>query len=339
MRSSLQRPTSTIAKLFFPKSNFSTIENVKIPDSVSEQFRGRVEKFYEPFFQSSNCNIRPFSSREAKAWRKELEKIITKEDPRLLETLEQINRTDSMVIMSNVAFPEISESEVLTSSDELKSFKSTQKDRSIEAILHSYSHILGVNETEGFYYLFADKDEKNPNSYKSSQTLKWHNDGWGSGEAARYIVLGGLYDNKTDTKTKLITYDNIVSHFVKNDKQHLLDALSSYFYVDDTSAESLYIQAKILDEERYKINYSQYGDFRPVSVSGGDLAKEAISFLNQSLAEISATSIKITPGIVAKINNDESLHTKEVKPGAKLVGERMGARIVGDRKKDDSISK
>jgi hypothetical protein len=334
MRPATKKLSGNLSKILFPKRNFSSVVEIDVPDAVSGRLFEDVSGFY------GSHKAKPINKTTALSWKKHLDKVITRENPEFLRTLEEIKRDDGVVILNKIILPEIEASEVPTSNQDLHQKPLSDKLKVSDAIFSAYALSLGIDPDpvsgeDIVGYVFASEAQKNnPSSFQSSQTLKWHNDGWESGSPVGYVALMGLYDNNTKTKTQIISFDQIANYFKDNGKEKLFKALNQYCYIDNPCDDvALFEQAKILDETDKRINFSYQGGFRS---RASDNFEEALSFLKESFQNIQPLSIEITPGKIVRIDNLRHVHqrkleTTEPEENVNLVGERAMARITGEK--------
>ncbi len=316
-------------------SNFSSVREIEIKRPIAEQLFEDVTTHYD----NPNHTPKPINKKLATKWSQHLEKIIKKEDPELSRTLEAAKvEKNAVVLLSGIIQPEILPLEVPKTNEELQGNKSLQKKlMSTEAIFSAYALSLGLNPdpcTDGSLvgYIFASPSSSNLSQI--SGNLRWHNDGWQTGDPVEKILLMGMFNNNSGTRTELLTFDQISDQFKKNGKGDLLQALNEYCYIENPFDEvQVFQQAKILDQKTGKINFSCQGIFS----SKNPKFQEAILYLNESFDAIKPLiSIEISPGQIVAIDNLSTVHQKKVeeadpsKEVMPIFQKRLIGRMTGD---------
>lgn len=315
--------------------NFSNLREIEIKKPIAEQLFEDVSTHYD----NPNHTPKQLNAKLAAKWSQHLEKIIKKEDPELSRILEEVKtEKNSAILLSGIIQPEILPLEVPKTNEDLQGNQSLQKKlMSTEAIFSAYALSLGLNPdtcANGSLvgYIFAS-----PSNHDLSQTsgkLRWHNDGWQTGDPVEKILLMGLFNDNSGTRTELLTFDQISDHFKKNGKDDLLQVLNEYCYVENPFNEvQVFQQAKILDQKTGKINFSCQGIFS----SKFNKFEEAISYLDESLDVIKPLiSIEISPGQIVAIDNLSTVHQKKVeeadpsKEMTPIFKKRLLGRMTGD---------
>ncbi|MES2961394.1 MAG: hypothetical protein V4694_03310 [Pseudomonadota bacterium] len=336
---------SKLAVTRFPKPNqtrsISSI-NLTLPRDSAEECLRQMTSYYQQF-QSADHILKPLTQKEAFTWHDEFSSIIKSRNPEFLDTLEDVRQNPAQVaLLDGILFPKIEHAEIPTTNVEMDSAL-IKKLRPAEISLIAFSKMLGVKPDDYLQnkllgYIYATESERyNPSSFKSSnKPLKWHNDGWGSGEAIPYVMILSIVGHE-NALTEVISGKDIVDHFVKNGKEHLLEPLNKYILIQDPDS-FLDTPINVLDAKTNKVNFADYGFFKPTRILDYKLFKEAFSFFKQTLEVVPRISINLEAGQLLRLPNQEHLHQRDLKPDPNnmilnLVGTRLGVRMLGS--KDD----
>ncbi len=363
MRPSLR----TLSKFIHPTRSLSSQEavvaEINIPSSISSNFHNRVEEFYGSI-DASYQKPKELNDLSIANWTKELNRTIKKEDPNLARTLEDVRNSKdiTIVVLNGVSHPEVLSSEVPKSEAEFHDNTSLQKKlKKIEAIFSAYTGNIGITpeqytaDNNYVGYIFSDPQSKHLS--RTEGKLRWHTDGWQNPLPPENIVLMGLHSNKTRVHTEITTFDQIVDHFRKNNKDDLLQSLNRYCQVINPMSEiDPHEQVRILNLEKKEIIFSHQGNF--YTLSNSKKFGEALLYLEDALEEIKPFfSDEIRSGMIVGLNNLKNVHQKKPKgdmnsegsektetthltPGKNVKAEeakRLLGRMVGN--KDNSILK
>lgn len=318
--------------------------NLILPKDSAEECLRQMNSYYKQF-QSHDYTLKPLTRNDALKWHDEFKSVIKRRNPEFLDILEDARQEPSKVaVLSGILFPEIQTSEIPTTNETMSQVL-IKKLRPAEISLIAFSKMLGVKDDDYLQdkllgYIYATEMDKNSSSsYRSSnKSLKWHNDGWKSGEAIPYVMILGVVGNK-NALTEIISAKDVVDHFVKNGKEPLLEALEHFLIEDHDSF--LDVPIKVLDAKTNKVNFAEYGFFKPARSINYKLFDEALSFFKQTLEIVPRISLSLESGQIAKIPNQEHLHQRIVKPDPNvatpsLIGNRIAIRMIGS--KDDGKS-
>lgn len=343
MRPALAKLGSTIVKLGASARSSSSASNsrqirIEMPRNMSEEFHDNVSRYYASIDESSR--LKPLTTREGDAAFAKLESMVRKDSE--LDSVFKGAREDdvSIAIVNGITLPEISKSEIPRSMSDPSEQTWIKKIRPAEITMYAYGRLLGVKPTSHMADrlitpIFAtEADRNNPSSYRSSNELLWHNDGWGNGEAIPHILLLGVVGKK-EIRTEIVNVEDVIKHFIDSGKKELLQPLGREQMIDDGE----FTPITILDAEKRKINYAKYGYFM---ARGSDIRFcEALDFLNKTLDLVPSTKINFEKGQLASIDNRRNLHRKITEPSAateprsgpvNTIGERLLLRLFGERR-------
>lgn len=299
---------------------------ISMDKSIAEEFCSIAQAHYEKFNDDSFA-LKALTIEEGESATKELQKLV-KKDKKLDEAFKSARQDDYLVkLVEGVEIPDIEKSKIPTISSDFDNKIFAKEIRPAQVISYAYGRMIGISPEcytgsdsliTGIYATMSDQESVS--SYKSDKELKWHNDGWSSGEAIpRLFLLGAV--GKDGVFTEVAYSEDVIKYFVKNGRQDLLKALGREQIIDDDE----FTPITILDQKSGKVNYANYGEFRP---RGGDIKLyEAIDFLNQGLEEIPHFRINIQKGQMLALNNQKVLHRKITDPSI-AVGSAIGERLL-----------
>lgn len=332
--------------MFFDRKTISVIQKnirnlssgvFRIPmhRDISEEFCDLVVKSCKPL-ELEDAEIRPFSRKSGERAAETLKGLIKKHEP-LDKAFKQVRAENAVAsIVTGIELPDITFVPKSAMDLQARSFKAMF--RPMEIISYSYARLLGIDPQNYMGSnivtpIYVDEGSKDhPNSYKSAQTLPFHNDGWGEYGAIPKVLLLG-WQGHNEAVTELISFEQIRDHFKKSGKQNLWKVLCEENY---TQGEIIPVPIRIFDEKEKKINYAQYANLLP---RGSDYQSfdEAISFLNETLETLTPlVSESIQRGEAHSYDNEGSLHRKKMLSVPKttsqeVTGERLAARVHGDK--------
>jgi len=337
-----------VTKLSGSQNRKFSAKTITVAKPVSEEFFRRTKSFYK---FSDNVAMKPFSEKEAFYAHQELNDVILKHDPRMLDALQEAKEEDHAVtIVKGIELPEVKKSDVPRFDYEAAEQSFMRMIRPAEAAISAYSIALGFLPDDHIQgkvtgCVFATEAQAfSQSSFQSDQKLAYHNDGWGIGNAMPYIVLMGLLGHK-NARTQILPCSDIVNYLRENGREKYLEILNQDSYIEDYSSEfSIPLETVVLDSKTNKINFAEYGSFTPRSFSDGKMFYEGISFLRECLDKIPPIDLNIQRELV-KINNAKSLHRKVPDPSFKgnsvesFITNRLLLRFLGSSEGSESFRK
>ncbi len=318
------------------------VAEIRMPRDIAEEFLGRVTKHYEAF-EGDEFSLRPLTTKEAEAGFTTLDYLVGK-DPYLAEAFAEARKDETLVsIVEGIAVPEVEKSEIPTKISDLRGQSFMKQIRPAEIAIYAYNRMLGFKpyNSSDIYgdgivtSIFATRsDERNDSSYRSSEELKWHTDGWSlDGFNIDEVSLLGIV-GKEGIKTEVVFARDIIKHFKESGKDELLKILAGESLIEGAD-EYFSIPTQIIDTEKETISYAQYGRFKPENYSDLGEFYEALLFLNEALKTLPSLSLELDKGDLLNINNEKTIHRKTNKkstPDSSIdsaVGERLLLRQFG----------
>lgn len=302
---------------------------------ISEEFCDLVLKSCKPL-EIEEAEITPFSKKSGERAAETLKGLIKKHET-LDKSFRRVRAENAVAsIVTGIQLPDIAFIPKSASDLQTRSFKAMF--RPMEIISYSYVRLLGIDPQNHMGSnivtpIYVDEGSKNhPNSYKSAQTLPFHNDGWGEYGAIPKVLLVG-WQGQNEAVTELISFEQIRDNFRKSGKENLWKVLCEENYAQ---GEMIPVPIRIFDEKEKKINYAQYANLLPRG-SNYQSFDEAISFLNKTLETLTPlVSESIQRGEAHSYDNEGSLHRKKMlnipySTSQKVTGKRLAARVHGDK--------
>lgn len=320
------------------------VAEIRMPIDIAEEFLGRVTGHCEAF-KGDEYSLRPLTLKEAEAGFATLDHLV-RQDRDLTKAFAEARKDETLVsIVEGISVPEMPKDKIPTEISDLSKQSFIKLIRPTEITAYAFNRMLGFepNNSSSYYgneiitSIFAtSQEERSDSSYRSSEELKWHTDGWSlDGYNIDEVSLLGVVGKK-GIQTEVILARDIVNNFRESGKEDLLKILAEESLIEGAD-EFFSIPTQIIDPEEETISYAQYGIFKPEKYSDISKFYEALIFLNESLATLPSLSLELDQGDLLKIDNRKTIHrktNKNSKPGNEVdsaVGERLLLRQFGSK--------